>query len=252
MNEYERIERLESYRNNELNMIAVLAVEDAFDKKLSNNVSKKFNVNHKIERGDRIERLANKYKVTVEEIVERNSLEYPYIDTTKTKQDRVEHHNPSILFVGETLLIPVDIQEGLKKKTTLANDQYSYFGNDFLVKRDKSSDLYDLVVNDDDSDFKFVSGPEQVEQNCYIMLDTPAGRFIDFPMYGNALKNGNKMDIFTINFDRMRLKTAIEIFKMLTAVEVYQISVLQGVVNYYWKAKIRNIEREISGKARKL
>ena len=76
MTENERIQALADFRESEMVFLSLLNAPGAFDKSISRNVSV-----YKIQRGDRIERIAARFGVSVNEIVELNKLEYPFVDT---------------------------------------------------------------------------------------------------------------------------------------------------------------------------
>jgi len=256
MTDKERLQNMQEFRDSEKTILSILAMPEVFDKTPEEEIQQignipsggKYNTIYKLGRDESLERIAVKYAVTQGQIITRNRLEYPYLQTEKQASDRVDSDNPNIKYAGESILIPTTSFGGFEKDNSLQQTIWEKeFGVDFLVDHDTETGTMDFLEEEDGSDVQIIYGPSMVAQGINTMLSTKRNRFIDFPFYGNSTRFGQKMDIFRIGFDRVQLRNSILLDDRLTYVRVDRITTKKGVVEYVWSAQIRDIGKEITG-----
>jgi len=239
MDEIERIENLADFRTSEMAFISLLSAPELFEPDADQ--TGKYNIVYRINRGDRIERVANRYKKTVQDIVDRNNLQYPFIDSSKKVSD-----NPSVKVAGEEILIPTDsprvVQSSLKQES-LEDRKY---GTDWKF----DFELGDLVINDSDSDVEMTRTVDMIVQQLQIMLETPSGRLIDFPGYGKPLKRGHLSNMWNIALDKINVLNAINSDSRIRSAVINTVSGEgQGDLFFQWEASIIDVETAITGEA---
>lgn len=228
MTENERIQALADFRESEMVFLSLLNAPGAFDKSISRNVSV-----YKIQRGDRIERIAARFGVSVNEIVELNKLEYPFVDTELKKTVK------NVAGTGDELMIPASI--GMDSTTLVQEDiEDKKYGTDFLFDFDSG----DLIMNDSDTDVVMTRGIPMIVQQIKIMLSTKAGRLLDFPSYGNPLRIGRVQNAWRISLDKINLVNALKTDARINSAHVERVSGSgSGDVEYTWRVQIGNIEQ---------
>lgn len=256
MTDKERLLNMQEFRESEKVILSILAMPEVFDKTPEEEIQQigdspsagKYNTNYRLGRDESLERIAVKYGVTRGQIITRNRLEYPYLQTEKQASDRIDGDNPNIRYAGESILIPTTSSDGFEKDNNLQQTVWEKeFGIDFLVDHDTETDTMDFLENEEGTDVQMVFGPLMVKQGVNTMLTTKRKRLVDFPFYGNPTRFGHKMDIFRIGFDRVQLRNSILLDDRLTYVMVNRIKSSKGVVDYFWSAQIRDIGKEITG-----
>lgn len=229
MTESERIQLMADYRETEMAVIAMLNAPGVFQ-----NVSTQRSVLYRVQREDRIERIAAKFGTTVQAIVDANRLEYPFVDT--------DMKNPvsGVAIAGTELSIPS--ANGTVETVTMRQED----AEDRKYGTDLEFDFTagDLVINDSDSDCELVRGVSMILQQYKIMFKTRTGRLIDILAYGNPLRVGNLQNMWRLALDKINLLNAIKTDRRAKAAFVNSISGDgQGGTTYNWTVQIGDVTK---------
>ena len=227
MTESERIQLMADYRETEMAVIALLNAPGVFQ-----NVSDQKSVLYRVQRGDRIERIAATFGTTTQAIVEANRLEYPFVDT--------DLKNPvsGVAMAGTELSIPS--AAGSVENVTLRQED----AEDRKYGTDLEFDFTagDLVMNESDSDCQLIRGVSMILQQYKIMFKTRTGRLIDILAYGNPLRVGNLQNMWRLALDKINLLNAIKTDNRAKAAFVNSISGNgQGGTTYNWTVQIGEV-----------
>jgi LysM repeat protein len=236
MNEMERIQTLADFRETEMSVLALLNAPGMFQ-----NVKTRNNVMYAVQRGDRIERIAKKFNVSVQDIVDLNRLQYPFVDS------EIKIPNPGVAVAGQEIMIPTTagIMESVTMRQVDIEDRK--YGTDLEFDFEAG----DLIINDSDSDCAMIRGASMIVQQFRIMFLTRVGRLIDFPFYGNPLRIGQLQNAWNIAMDKINMLNALYTDRRIKSASVNSVSGDGlGGTNYQWTVQIGDVEK--TGKAERL
>lgn len=254
MSEDARIESLWKFREAELAIVQLVSSPELFKSDISDSKSTvsvkadpmRFNRIHTLKQYESLEMIAYQYGVSSEEIIKRNNLTFPYLDTTITRKESTsmiqsEDQDPigQVLYVGDSLLIPssneldfIDIQEDAESIGE------KIYGSD-LKLINLGDDEFDLCINSDQTDLAVIGGINGVKQSLDIMLNN-SNFIIDYPRYRNPLTPGKKTSPFRIAYEKIVLLRSILLDLRISSAQIYRITIKQGIATYLYKAFLRD------------
>lgn len=233
-----RLEALDQFRQAEEAMMSILSMPEAFE--TTSEIPDR-NLSHRLARDELLERLADRYSVDRNEIIERNKLIFPYIDSSQSAAESKLNgsYQIGVRYIGDPLLIP-QVSGFVHTSLMTETEQERAFGVDFLLEFDPDDESFDLVESDDDADCRMVSGIAAVQQSIRVMLGTQPGRLIDYKAFGLPVQPGKKMDMFQINLDRFKLQQALMLDSRVSQARVTQIKGKNGAYQYEYEITLKD------------